>query len=256
MWGFFISFMQMNLVTAGNIILIVIFLFIVFKYAETFWSYKISKPFLWEQSVKKGLISKELISLERQTRDKVRFYFFWFQIERLKKNNIPGSFAELGVYKGITANMFYEMDRSRKLHLFDTFEGFDERDLFKEEQKESKFNPKNFSDTSVEAVREYINGGENIIFHKGYFPESTKGLENETFSFVNIDADLYLPTIESLKFFYPRLSPGGVIIIHDYNHNWDGARKAIDEFSLTIPEGIVEIPDWQGSAMIIKSNTV
>jgi O-methyltransferase len=243
----------MNLVSAGNILLIVILLFIVFKYAETFWSYKISKPFSWEQSVKNGFVSKELISIERQTRDKVRFYFFWFQIERLKKEKVQGSFAELGVYKGVTANMFYEIDRSRTLHLLDTFEGFNEIDLSREEQKEEKFNSKNFSDTSLEAVREYINGGENVIFHKGHFPESAQGLQNETFAFVNIDVDLYLPTIEGLRFFYPRLSPGGVIVIHDYNHNWDGARKAIDEFSATIPESIVEIPDWQGSAVIVKN---
>jgi O-methyltransferase len=236
-----------------NIVLIITFLFIAFKYAETFWSYKISKPYLWEQSVKNNAISKELKSLEFQTRDKVRFYFFWFQIEMLKKNNIPGAFAELGVYKGINANIMHEMDKTRIMHLFDTFEGFNEKDLQQETATGGKYTTNNFSDTSEEAVKDYISGGDRIVIHKGYFPETTKGLENEIFAFVSIDADLYLPTIEGLKFFYPRLAPGGIIIIHDYNHNWDGARKAIDEFSLIIPESIVEIPDWQGSAMIIKN---
>jgi O-methyltransferase len=194
-----------------------------------------------------------LKSLEFQARDKVRFYTLWFQIERLKKNNIPGDFAELGVYKGVTANILYEMDKTRKLHLFDTFDGFDENDLKHEESVEDKFSTKEFSDTSVEAVRECINGGENVIFHVGHFPETTKGLENVNYALVNIDADLYVPTLEGLKYFYSRLSPGGIILVHDYNHTWDGARKAVDEFIQTIPESLLELPDWQGSALIVKN---
>ncbi len=236
-----------------NILLLIVFLFLVFKYIETFWSYKISKPFSWEQASKNKLLSKELKSLEFETRDKVRFYSIWFQIQRLKKNNIPGSLAELGVYKGITANILYEMDRTRVLHLFDTFEGFDQNDLSYEKQTNAHYTVRKFADTSVEAVKKYINGGEQIVFHKGYFPETTAGLENETFAFVSIDADLYKPTLAGLHFFYERLSPGGVIMIHDYNHNWAGVKDAVDEFLKTIPESIIELPDWQGSALLVKN---
>ena len=174
---------------AANIILLIVLLFIVFKYVETFWSYKINKPYAWEQAIKNKTISKELKSLEFETRDKVRFYTLWLQIERLKKNKIPGNFAELGVYKGATANIMYEMDRNRTLHLFDTFSGFDEKDLQAERATGEKYSHKEFSDTSMEAVRNYINGGDKIVFHKGYFPETTAGIENEQFAFVSIDAD-------------------------------------------------------------------
>lgn len=241
---------------AANIVLLVVLLFIVFKYVETYWSYKINKPYLWEQAIKNKSISKELKSLEFETRDKVRFYTLWFQIEHLKKNRVPGSFAELGVYKGITANIIYEMDRRRTLHLFDTFEGFDERDLQAENNNGTKYSKKEFADTSVEAVRAYINGGDKIVFHKGYFPQTAIGLESEQFAFVSIDADLYRPTLDGLNFFYERLSPEGVMLIHDYNHNWEGVKKALDEFLRTIPECIVEIPDWQGSALIVKNKAI
>lgn len=234
-------------------ILTFILVLLIYKYLETFWSYKVYKPYKWEDAVKNKTISKKLISLEHGYYDKIRFYIMWFQIERLKNENIEGDFAELGVHKGETAKLIYEMDTARNLHLFDTFEGFNEKDLLQENKQGGKYTTKEFSDTDLESVKKQIDGGDRVIFHPGYFPSTSIGLENTKFSFVHLDADLYLPTIEALKFFYPRLSPGGVIIVHDYNHTWDGIKKAFDEFMPTIPESLIELPDWKGSVMIVKN---
>ena len=236
-----------------TITLIIMFLFLAFKLAETTWSYKISKPHSWEDAVKKGDVSKKLKRIERSYRDKVRFYSIWFQIERIKKNNVIGAFAELGVYRGETARMIHEMDPSRKLYLFDTFEGFDKNDL----KAENSSNPNSsidFSNTSIEMVTKFIDGNSNILIHKGYFPSTTKNLMEEKYSFVHLDADLYNPTLSGLHYFYPLLSPGGVILVHDYNHTWAGVQQAVDKFTKTIPENPAEIADWQGSVMIIKNS--
>lgn len=227
--------------------------FILYHYLETFWSYKISKPHAWEEAKKKKQLSKGLIRIERNFRDKVRFYNFWFQVKRLKQNKIKGAFAELGVYQGKTAKAIHYMDQDREFYLFDTFEGFPKKNLKEETQKDARFSSEMFADTHVDQVRMFINGNSKLLFKSGFFPDSAKGLEEETFAFVNIDADLYAPTIAALRFFYPRLSPGGVIIVHDYNHTWEGIPKAVEEFSPTITESFVEIPDWQGSVMIIKN---
>lgn len=241
-------------ITINIIYLILLFtlVLIVFKYFETFWSYKVYKPHLWEEAVKQNTVSPTLKSLERRYYDKIRFYSMWFQIERIKRENIIGDFAELGVHKGETAKIIYEMSSNQKLHLFDTFEGFNEKDLQHENKKGGQYTTNEFSDTSLDSVKKYILGDARVVYHPGYFPDTAKGLENEQFSFVHLDADLYLPTLEALKFFYPRLSPGGVIIIHDYNHIWDGIKKALNEFMPTIPESLTELPDWKGSVMIIK----
>lgn len=219
------------------------------------WSYKISKPHLWDLRVKNGEVSKNLKRLERSYRDKVRFYTFWLQIEQIKKNNVEGAFAELGVYKGETANIIHEMEPKRVLHLFDTFSGFAERDLRLERTKDPKYSSETFNETSVELVKNYIQGNDNIRFHAGYFPETTAGLENERYAFVHLDADLYQPTLSGLEYFYPRLNPGGVIIVHDYNHNWPGVKQAVDEFALTAPDQPMAIADWQGSAMIVRGTS-
>lgn len=235
-----------------TIALVVTFLFLAFKLAETNWSYKISKPHTWEAAVNNGNVSTKLKRIERFYRDKVRFYVFWFQIERLKNKHIKGAFAEVGVYKGETAKIMHEMDPSRRLHLFDTFEGFNKKDLEHENVKDANHSI-DFSDTSVESVTKYIDGNTNIVFHKGYFPDSAENLITEKYAFVHLDADLYKPTLSALHYFYPLLADGAVIIIHDYNHTWEGVTKAVDEFSKTIPESPVEIPDWQGSVMIVKN---
>ena len=234
--------------------LILVLLLFIYKYLETFWSFKLAKPHKWEEAIKNKLVSENLKLLERNYFDKIRFYNFWLQIQRIKRDHIAGDFAELGVHKGETAKIIYEMDTNRKLHLFDTFEGFNSQDLLHENKQGGKYTTKEFSDTSLEYVKKEIDGGEMVAYYPGYFPRTASGLENATFSFVHLDADLYLPTIEGLKFFYPKLSKGGVIIIHDYNHNWDGIKKALDEFLQTIPETLIELPDWKGSVMIIKNS--
>ncbi len=254
-YNYQINFMTLTINIISGILLFLLALF-AFKYLETFWLYKINKPYKWEESVKDKKVSLKLKSLEHRYYDKIRFYSIWFQIERLIKEKVVGDFAELGVHKGETAKLIHEMNSTQKLHLFDTFEGFNENDLLYENEHGRKHTTQEFSDTDLETVKKYIHGNDHVIFHPGYFPATSIGLENEKFSFVHLDADLYLPTITGLNFFYPRLSPGGVIIVHDYNHSWDGIKKAFDEFMPTIPESLIELTDWKGSVMIMKNKTL
>jgi O-methyltransferase len=247
-------FANISMFQALNIILVMVLLFLGYQYLETFWSYKISKPHAWQDAVKKKLVSKELIKIERAYEDKVRLYNLWFQVEQLKKNKIGGAFAELGVHLGETARAIHHMDKDRIFYLFDTFDGFSEEDLAHEQQTEDRFSTTMFADTSVDKVKMYINGNTNLRFKPGFFPDTTKGLESEYFALVHLDADLYAPTIAALTYFYPRLNKGGIIIIHDYNHHWHGIPRALSEFIGTIPESLIELPDRSGSAMIIKNS--
>ena len=247
--------LDINFFQIGNIVLILALLFIVFKIFESKWSYKISKPYNWEQAVKLDRVGEELKKIERTYHDKVRFYTFWFQIERLKKNNVKGAFAEVGVYKGETARIIHLMDNSRTFYLFDTFSGFNNKDLESEQSSDEKYSSQNFTDTNIDAVKSFISGNENVIYCKGYFPETAVNVKDTEFAFVHLDVDLYKPTLAALQYFYPLLPPEGVIMIHDYNHNWDGIKRAVDEFVSTIPESIVEVADWTGSVLIVKSKS-
>jgi O-methyltransferase len=105
----------------------------------------------------------------------------------------------------------------------------------------------------VEKVLTFINSrNKNIKVHKGIFPSSVKdGLHEAKFAFVHLDADVYEPTLAGLDFFYPRMSIGGVIVVHDYN-TWPGARKAVQDFFANKTEVPIPMPDKSGSAVIIK----
>jgi O-methyltransferase len=228
------------------------------------------RPVEWENARKKGLISKELNRLERNYPDKVRFFNWWFQVERLKRDGVPGDFAELGVYKGESAKIIHKMDPSRKFHLYDTFEGFKEEDLQHETGEAATYTIRNFADTSLDGVKRYLGDSDRFVYHMGRFQELTVDSRQLTESLiptadrrpptadgklalVNLDADLYAPTKAGLEYFYPLLSPGGVIIIHDYNFKWPGIKKAVDEFVSTVPETLVLVPDMEGSALISKT---
>lgn len=169
-------------------------------------------------------------------------------------NNIEGDMAELGVYRGSTAKLIHYYLPEKKLHLFDTFEGFNANDVAIDTNKTGlEVTGKHFKDVAFEQVKKFIAPqNNNVYFYKGYFPESVPdSLYNCQFAFVHIDTDLYEPTLQGLNFFYPRLKKNGVILIHDYNA-WAGARKAVDVFFADKAEIPVPMPDKCGSALIIK----
>jgi len=245
--------MQITLYQIVQVVLLGIILFYLIYYVYTILFDKNYQPKAYQLAVKKGEVSAVLRKVEKKYPDKVRFFNFWFQVERLKKEKVPGSFAELGVYKGDSAFLLHQMDQSRIFHLFDTFEGFQANDLKTEIGKAATYTTSNFADTSVQKVKKRLSDPE-FIFHQGYFPETTKGLKNEQYALVSMDADLYNPTKAGLEYFYPRLSQGGVIIVHDYNPDWPGIMKAVDDFAAGIPEPIVPMPDVDSSVMIFKAN--
>lgn len=181
--------------------------------------------------------------------DPVRYGSIYLAIEQLKKESISGQVAECGVFKGVTSKFLHENMPDRKLFLFDTFEGFSNQDTDNYLASDQRF-----KDTSVRGVLNYIGDENNIIIKQGFFPNTTVGMETEQFAFVMLDFDKYEPTLAGLNFFYPRLSPGGYIFIHDYNNpesNW-ACSRAVNFFLQDKQEKLLTIPDAWGSALFRK----
>ncbi len=192
--------------------------------------------------------------LDHDCWDGVRRDMLLLLLRCLEEERVEGDFAELGVYKGGTARLIHAYAPCRTLHLFDTFEGFDDRDARADLSVAGHVVDRElFKDTSLENVKSAVNcRNGNVRFHQGFFPESMPAeLRSNKFAFVHLDADLYAPIAAGLDVFHEILSPGGIIVIHDYNA-WTGARRAVDEFVAARRLVGIPMPDKSGSYVIRK----
>jgi O-methyltransferase len=173
--------------------------------------------------------------------------------DRIIEKGIRGSIAELGVYRGELAAILNRLFPDRKLYLFDTFEGFSDKDLSDgQEEKHSQAAVGDFKDTNLDMVLSRMAYPERVVVRKGYFPATVDGLE-DNFALVSLDVDLYKPTLAGLNYFYPRLAKGGCIFIHDYNNRrYKGVRSAVEEFIDTAGVPLVQLPDFGGTAIVPK----
>lgn len=173
---------------------------------------------------------------------------------RLYELGVEGNVAELGCYNGDISWQLNALMPDRKLYLFDTMEGFDDRDLAIELEKgytTVKNNEYIFAKEDYLMAR--LPHPEKVTLKKGWFPETAFDIEDETFAFVYMDASLYQPTFTGMEYFFPRMSQGGVIVLCGYEDPaYGGIRKAIEDLEekygafLILPMG-----DLTGTVMIV-----
>jgi O-methyltransferase len=144
--------------------------------------------------------------------------------------HVDGDVWQCGVFKGGTAAMMAailnDFCPTKRLSLFDTFEGMPETDAQRDWHKKG-----DFSDTSVEAVTSFVKNHGACIIRQGFIPETFAGLESARIAFAHIDVDIYKSIIDCLEFIWPRVSVGGFVVFDDYGFpTCPGARAAVDEF--------------------------
>lgn len=162
-----------------------------------------------------------------------------------KTRKIKGDIVEVGVYKGGSAKLISEMKGQKNLYLFDTFEGLPEV-----RKIDNKAFYKGHFKSSFDSVKDSLKDYKNVYIFKGRFPETSGPIKKKSFSFVHLDVDIYESTVNCLKFFYPRMSKGGVILSHDYL-SAAGVKKAFDDFFRDKPEAIIEMAGTQ--CLIVKT---
>jgi len=164
--------------------------------------------------------------------------------------NLPGDFAECGVYQGGSALWLCRAleDTHKTLYLFDSFQGLPKPDprydpFFKEGQ---------YAATAA-AVKERLGGFEHITdFREGWIPDTFAGLEGRRYAFANIDLDLYQPTLDCCAYIYPRLVSGGVMLFDEYG--WassHGEKAAVDEYFADKRDRPIAL--ITGQAVVLKS---
>jgi O-methyltransferase len=159
--------------------------------------------------------------------------------------DVPGARVECGAYRGATALLLCHAWRSRQtdfrgadFHLIDSFSGTGasvEEDYIPVrgpdgDTRMEPFFPAGKSDVSPEMVRNHFRDFPEVEISAGWIPDVFAALPEKQWAFVHIDLTLYQPTLAALNYFYPRLSPGGVIICAG-SVFCPGMQIAWDEFS-------------------------
>ena len=148
--------------------------------------------------------------------------------------HLPGSTAEVGVYKGGVSKLIALLLPNKTHYCFDTFTGIPNAQPEIDNLMNGSFS------TSYEEVVNYLKVCPNIVFKKGYFPDTTNDIKDR-FCLVHLDGDTYRTTIDALNFFYSKIVSGGHIILDDWKgKDTLGVEKAVREFFKDKPEQIEE----------------
>ena len=152
--------------------------------------------------------------------DYERFRTFELSALEIQRRGVEGATAELGVYRGVFSRLIHAQMPDRRHYMYDSFQSFRPEEI--EDEINRGINNKAFwegvKDTSAAIAMQGMPAPENCVIRQGFFPESLDEADKEErFAFVSIDVDMEESTYQGLRFFYPRMMPGGFIFMHDYN---------------------------------------
>lgn len=165
---------------------------------------------------------------------------------------LEGDFVECGVYKGSISmsNIIYidfKALKNRKYYLFDTFRGLDKELSTEDEYRRFKDAYPDCYDFVVKSFKKYP----NVVIIKGVVPKTLSKVNIKKVAYLSLDMNSALPELEALKHFWPRLVPGGIVVLDDYGWPTCEAQKAAaDNFASSVGVKVLSLPNGQG--IIIK----
>ena len=175
-------------------------------------------------------------------------YAAYNNVKYIVENKIPGDIVECGVWRGgitqlAALTMIHLKDTSRKIYLYDTFEG-----MPKPEDEDLDWDGNRALDTwrkftlkgqkwgfggDINSVNQLMLSTkypkEKIFIIKGKVENTIPNVIPEKISLLRLDTDFYKSTLHELNHLFPILVLGGILVIDDYGY-YLGSRKATDEY--------------------------
>lgn len=177
--------------------------------------------------------------------------------QRALDEGVPGDFIETGVWRGgccilmrgvLAANQLAD----RKVYVADSFAGMPapNPEAFPADAGWNLDQHVELAITLEQVKDNFSRYGlldDQVVFVEGWFSETLPSLNAGPFALIRLDGDLYESTQISLESLYPKLSPGGYVIIDDMN-SLPPCREAVDDFrarnAITAP---IHKIDWTAS---------
>jgi O-methyltransferase len=172
------------------------------------------------------------------------------------RDGVPGDLAETGVWRGGAVIFMRAMlkaygDRTRTVWAADSFQGIPPPNAahYPADAEDQGWTQPRLS-VSLEDVkknfRRYELLDDQVRFLPGWFRDTLPTAPIEHLALLRLDGDLYESTMDALTHLYPKVSPGGFVIIDDYG-GLSYCRKAVDDYrrAYGITEELTPI-DWTG----------
>jgi hypothetical protein len=177
-------------------------------------------------------------------------------VENALADGVPGDLIETGVWRGGVAILMRAIlavhgVTDRTVWVADSFEGLPppNPEQYPEDKGDTLYTLDDLR-VSLDHVRanfeRYGLLDDRVRFLKGWFRDTLPGAPIDALAVLRLDGDMYESTMDALTSLYPKLSPGGYIIVDDYGAI-PACRRAVHDYrdAHGITERILPI-DWTG----------
>ena len=161
-------------------------------------------------------------------------------VEEIMELQVEGDLVFIGTFKGGGAlylkALFEELGFKNNCWLFDSFEGFNNSLLNKEENQSINLftdNGKFFNQPTEKSVQKLFKDyclDSDLQIVNGFIEDSFSKVAIEKIAFLHLDLDIYSSTLFALEAYYPKISKNGWVVIDDYFVKLFQCKLAVDKF--------------------------
>lgn len=164
----------------------------------------------------------------------------------------PGDFVECGVSTGFLSSAIMRdlswNSLSKRFFLFDTWDGLVAEYVSEQERKDGRLDW--YKSLSFDAVQRNFAEFERVTLIRGPVPDSLSEADIDAVAYLSLDMNCAAPEIEAAEAFWPKMSPGGFILLDDYAYSgYEEQNVAFNAFARRHGVSILSLPTGQGLIM-------
>jgi O-methyltransferase len=164
---------------------------------------------------------------------------------------LEGDFVECGVDNGVLSGAIAQYvawpgGTEKKLYLLDTFSGIPTEGLGADSMTAASHRNRGYTGV-YERVRDHFSQYRNVILVRGAIPQTLSEVPSEKVAYLSVDMNVPEPEMAAAEYFWPKLVPGAVILLDDFNYRgFETQRRAWTQFAQRRGVDILPLPTGQG----------
>jgi len=170
---------------------------------------------------------------------------------------VDGDFVECGVWRGSLAAAIMNtihFPPDRKFYLVDTYQGLVTSQISIEDKAARNME---YSEDTYDEVRETFSTWGNVRLVRGAVPSALLDVPSKSVAYLSLDMNCAFPETCALEYFWPKMSPGGVVLLDDYGwRGYENQKAAHDTFAQKHGTAVLPLPTGQGIIIAGRLNSV